>query len=164
MSQRSRSQAPLLQSMAILGLMFVFGSANSIIAAEAKPKKCREGMTLSAGQSCLASGRGPEMRVLADGIEFRVGDDACVRFRRDGKIQKYDLKVKASAIHNERGRLEVSDLTCGRLRPVTVKSSWMWDSVVISEVGKGRAVSRYKNHHRLRIEREPRLEGAAPGG
>jgi len=158
------SRAPFLQPMTVVGLMFVVGSANSIDAAQAKPKKCREGMTMGAGQSCRASARGPVMHVLSDGIEFRVGDEACVRFRRDGKIQKFDLKVKASAIHNERGRLEVSDLTCGRLRPVTVKSSWMWDSVVVSEVGKGRMVSRFKNHRRLRIEREPELEGAAPGG
>ena len=157
-------QTPLLLSVAIIGLVCTFEAGNVAIGAEGKPKQCRKGMTLNVGQSCLAGRRGPMMHILSGGIEFRVGEDACVRFRRDGKVQQFELKVSASDIHNDRGRLEVLDLTCGRLRPVTVKTSWMWDSVVVAEVGKGRMVSRFKNHHRLRIETEPRLEGGAPAG
>ena len=160
----SRLQTLSLHLALIVGLVWAFEAGAPALGAEGKPKQCREGMTLNVGQSCLAGRRGPMMHIVSGGIEFRVGENACVRFRRDGKVQRFELKVSASDIHNDRGRLEVLDLTCGRLRPVTVKTSWMWDSVVVAEVGKGRMVSRFKNHHRLRIETEPRLEAGVPAG
>ena len=150
--------------LAVLGLLTALGVTDPVDAAKKKATKCREGMTLNAGQSCVVGSRGPTMHVLSEGIEFRAGEDACVRFRRDGKIRKFELKVVASAIHNSRGRLEVSDLACGRLKPVTVKTSWMWDSLVIAEARKGaRMESRFRSHRRQRIEQDPALKEAAPG-